>query len=97
MIDIFNSLVPEDYKTTRKLYMHYLKTLKDKQYKVSLPERSCFEIQILKQNNLFYVAIHQDYKTLTVKIGYSAIEKLLESKAQNEPNENELFLLDLRF
>lgn len=97
MIEVFQSLVPEEYKTTKKLFMHYLNTLPDKVYKVKNSDLSDFEIQISKFKNEFTIVNHKHYKTEVSKICLSKIEFLLKEQTENDINTHELFLLDLRF
>lgn len=97
MIQIFNALVPEHYKTTNKLFLYYLKTMKDKLYKVSLPEISCFEIQVLKNLNSFTVVIHQNYKSEVSTVSIHQIEKMLPIEPINDKNLELEFINQLRF
>jgi hypothetical protein len=97
MLEIFENLVPEDFKTTQKLFIHYLKTLPDKLYKVKNSELSDYEIQIQKFNKVFTVVVHKNYKSEISKVSIPQIESLLKNKYENDLNTPELFLLDLRF
>jgi len=97
MIEIFEALVPIQYKTTRKLFVHYLNTLPDKLYKVKNSDLSDFEIQINKCNNVFTVVNHSHYISQISKISISQITELIKNKYENDLNTPELFLLDLRF
>ena len=97
MIEIFESLVPIQYKTTRKLFIYYLHTLPDKLYKVKNSDLSDFEIQINKCNNVFTVVNHSHYISQISKISISQITELIKHKFENDLNTPELFLLDLRF
>lgn len=97
MLEIFENLVPDDFKTTQKLFIYYLLTLPDKLYKVKNSELSDFEIQINKFQKVFTVVLHKNYKSEVSKISIPQIEGLLKEKYKNDVNTPELFLLDLRF
>jgi hypothetical protein len=101
MLDILAELVPGDCRITPKLYLHYLKTLKDKMYKVRLPDVSPYEIQVQKSVNKIVIVNHQYYKTHISNFTFSQVENAINEMFEKEKKKRladaEQFIMDLRF
>lgn len=98
MLEIFKKLVPDSYQKENSLFIYYLKTLKDKEYKINLPDLSIYQVQILKQKNSFTVVIHKHYKSEVCTISLTSIERMLKDENKKPVQSEEInFINDLRF
>lgn len=97
MMQIINELLPDHYKTSSKLALYYLKCLKDKKHIVRLPDVSPYEIEVHKLNKGLTVVNHGYYITQVANLSFPILKSMLEKEYPNPvENEND-FILDLRF
>ncbi|CAN1538175.1 hypothetical protein MCETHM1_01647 [Flavobacteriaceae bacterium] len=99
MIDILKILVPVDYQLSAKTFLYYLKTLNNKIYKISAPEISLYQIEVLKNEKGLTIVNHQHYTSNVINITFSNLEKELQKHfAPENPKQFEIeFINALRF
>ena len=77
MLAILKELVPEQYQYTKESFLHYIKCMKDKTYKVKLPDLSPYEIQIVKTCKGLVIVNHQNYMTNVTDLSFPSIERMI--------------------
>lgn len=99
MIEILRILVPVDYQLSAKTFLYYLKTLKNKMYKVQALDISLYQIEILKTDKGLTIVNHQYYTSNVVNVTFSNLEKELKKHfAPEDPKQYEIeFINSLRF
>lgn len=99
MIEILKILVPVDYQLSDKTFLYYLKTLKNKLYKVQSLEISLYQIEILKTDKGLTIVNHQYYTSNVINVTFSNLEKELKKHfAPEDPKQLEFdFVQALRF
>ena len=98
MIQIIKNFVPDDYQNNGKLMLYYLRTLKDKTYKKSIPSVSMYEVELCKNKDGIVLVIHQNYNSTSHGYTWSKIKDAIERDFAPTPENTPFqFLMDLRF
>jgi choline kinase len=98
MLEILKHFVPAEYAANPKIFLYYLKQLKDKTIKRSIPSVSMYDVELTKTKNAITIVIHSNFSSTANTISFPRIKDFLDRAYQPIPeNTPYQFVADLRF